>query len=645
MIAEQVIDTLAPRRNIAPMNPAQDPLFLRSGAPAKPRSTKACNTRFRAFISQPMFRLFIFFVAFAIPCGASLAAARPNVVLIMTDDQGYGDIAAHGHPVLKTPHIDRLREQSVRLENFHVDPTCSPTRAALLTGRYSARGGVWHTVMGRNLLRDDETTVAQVFAAGGYRTGIFGKWHLGDNYPYGAKWRGFEDAIVHFGGGVGQTPDYWGNGYFDDHYFDNGEWAPFQGYCTDVWFGEALRFIRRHRDEPFFLYLPLNAPHQTRSRVPARYEALYKDADAPDSLKRFWGMISNIDANLGVLLDRLERWGLAENTIVIFMSDNGTTMPAQAWPADQRPADWAGQYNAGMRGAKGSHYEGGHRVFCFIRHPAGGIGGGREVRQLTAHIDLMPTLLEMCGIKPPANLVLDGKSLVPLLKGRTNQWPDRTLIVHNQRVLAPIKWKETSVMTERWRFINNSELYNMNADPGQLRNVAAEHPEVAQQLRAEYERWWADVSSRFSETIPLYIGAEQQNPVQLTGHDWLVNDIRQVPWNQPTVEANLRGNGPWAVRAVRGGKYRFILRQRPHVAAHPISATHARLRIGEEIDETRPVQPDATGVVFEASLAAGDYSLQTWFVDGDPPYPGAYFVEVEYITPGTASQTNSPARR
>jgi arylsulfatase A-like enzyme len=561
---------------------------------------------------------------------AGPAKLRPNIILVMTDDQGYGDIAAHGHPVLRTPHMDRLRGESVRLENFHVDPTCSPTRSALMTGQYSARVGVWHTVMSRYMLREDAVTMAEMLGGAGYRTAIFGKWHLGDNYPYGARWRGFDDAIVHFGGGVGQTPDYWGNDYFDDHYYDNGEWTPFQGYSTDVWFREALRFIQAHRHEPFFVYLPTNTAHQTRSNVPERYAALYRDADVPEQVRRFWGMITNIDDNLGVLRDRLRRWGLEENTILVFMGDNGTTMSPNWWPQDARPADFAERYNAGMRGQKGTHYDGGHRVHAFVRFPARGVEGGRDVRRITAHIDLAPTLLELAGVEPPPGVTFDGRSLVPLLTdaGAEAGWPARTLVVHNQRVPEPIKWRQTAVMTDRWRLVDDRELYDMEADPGQRRNVIGDHPAVAGRLRAEYETWWADVSRRFHERTPLYIGAEQQPHVQLNAHDWLVERTEDIPWNQPSVVTRQATNGPWHVRVARAGRYALVLRERPAVAAFPLPAERARLQIGDTFDETRRVEHGATGVRFEVDLPAGDTEIRTWMFDPDGTSRGAYYVDV-----------------
>ena len=555
---------------------------------------------------------------------------QPNVILIMTDDQGYGDIASHGHPYLSTPAMDRLREMSVRLENFHVDPTCSPSRSALMTGRYSGRVGVWHTVMGRNMLREDETTIAEVFRHAGYRTAVFGKWHLGDSWPYGAKFRGFDDAIVHYAGGVGQTPDFWGNDYFEDHYNDNGDWRRFQGYCTDVWFSEALRFIRESKERPFFLYLPTNAAHQTRPHVPERYRALYDDVDVPDRLRIFWGMITNIDDNLGLMIDRLEKWGLMENTILIFMGDNGTTMGAGQWPEEHRP-DWPVRFNAGMRGSKGSHYDGGHRLFCYIYYPPAGISGGRDINKLTAHIDLMPTLLELCNISSPGGVVFDGISLLPLLTGSEANWPDRTLFVQNQRVLDPVKWKDTSVMTDRWRLVNNSELYDIIDDPGQHDNIIEHHPDVAERLRREYNSWWDEISLRFNETTPLYIGSKHQNPVQLNAHDWMTPDIRQLPWNQPHILERPESNGPWRVRVAREGRYAFILRERPESAGFPLTANEARLRIGDSFDMKKQVDEGATGIRFETLLEAGDTEIKTWLNDEGGSSRGAYFMEVQWL--------------
>jgi arylsulfatase A-like enzyme len=576
--------------------------------------------------------------ALALHVGGIASAAQPNVVLIMTDDQGYADIGAHGHPFLQTPNMDRLARAGVSLGQFHVDPTCSPTRAALMTGRYSGRVGVWHTVMGRNLVREDETTIAELFRDNGYRTAIFGKWHLGDNYPYGARFRGFDDeAIVHYGGGAGQTPDYWGNDYFEDHYNNKGEWEPYQGYCTDVWFREALRFVRdsQRQEQPFFLYLPTNAAHQTRVHVAERYRALYDHVDVPEQMKIFWGMISNIDDNLGVFLDRLERWGLMDNTVIVFMGDNGTQSGPNWWPQGKRPKEevWSGWLNAGMRGNKSSQYDGGHRVFGFVHYPPAGISGGRVVSNVTAHIDILPTLLELASIPVPAGLALDGKSLVPLLRGNADGWPQRTLFVQNQRILHPEKWRETAVLTDQWRLVDDRELYDIGQDPGQRRNVIAGHPAVAAQLRQAYDAWWADIGQRFGETTPLYIGSVAQPVVQLNAHDWMTEDVRDIPWNQPHILDRPATNGPWQVRVARSGRYAFTLRERPEQARYPLTAAHARLQIGQQFTAEQAVASGATAVEFEAQLTADDIPITTWLVDADGTTRGAYFVEVRYLGP------------
>ena len=248
---------------------------------------------------------------------------RPNVVLVMTDDQGYGDVAAHGNAMINTPNMDALYRQSVRLTDFHVDPTCSPTRSALMSGRYSTRTGVWHTIMGRSLMSTDELTIAEVFKAGGYRTGMFGKWHLGENYPLRPQDQGFDYVVCHGGGGVGQGPDWWGNDYFDDTYFRNGRPEKFTGYCTDVWFAEAMEFIERNKDRPFFAYLATNAPHGPLN-VAEEYSRPYEQKGVTPNMAKFYGMITNIDENLGKLMRQLDRLGIAEETILIFMTDNGT---------------------------------------------------------------------------------------------------------------------------------------------------------------------------------------------------------------------------------------------------------------------------------------------------------------------------------
>lgn len=550
---------------------------------------------------------------------------RPNVILILTDDQGYGDLACHGNPVIKTPNLDRLHTESVRLTDFHVSPTCAPTRAGLMTGRNCNRTGVWHTVMGRSLLCRDEVTMADVFSAGGYATGIFGKWHLGDNYPFRPQDRGFQEVLVHGGGGVGQTPDFWGNNYFDDTYWHNGVPEKCEGYCTDVWFGGAYRFIETHRKTPFFCYIPTNAPHSPYI-VDPKYSDPYKVLGLSDEMAAFYGMIANIDENVGRLRQHLEALGIAENTLLIFMTDNGT---AAGWRNGKG-------FNAGMAGAKGSEMDGGHRVPCFMHWPAAGLNKGTDIGQLAAHVDLLPTLIDLCGLDKPASVMFDGISLSSLLLHRQTPWPERALVVDSQRIEHPEKWRACAVMTQRWRLINGKALFDMQADSGQTSNVAELYPEIVTELRGTYEEWWADVSTSFDDYCEVILGSAAENPVRLNCMDWHT-DIEQIPWNQPHVLKGLEGNGFWAVHIETPGTYRFELRRWPEEADTPITGaceggraipiTEARLKIGD-VEATAAVAPDDHAAVFELPLQPGSTRLQTWFTDTGGTSRGAYYVTI-----------------
>ena len=552
------------------------------------------------------------------------AKSRPNVVLVMTDDQGYADLACHGNPIISTPNLDALHAQSIRLTDFHVSPTCSPTRAALLTGRCSNRTGVWHTIMGRSLLRKDETTIADVFATAGYRTAIFGKWHLGDNYPFRPQDRGFQDTLVHGGGGIGNAQDYWGNDYFDDTYFRNGKPEKFTGYCTDVWFAEAMKFIEKNSTHPFFLYLSTNAPHGPL-HVPEKYAAPYRELGMTDHVARFYGMITNIDDNMGRLMKKLEHLDLEHNTILIFMTDNGTASAAKV-------------YNSGMRGRKGGKYDGGHRVPCFIRWPAGPLRPARNIDRLTAHIDLMPTLIDLCALPAPTNLEFDGKSLAPLITASQAPWPDRTIITDSQRIDHPKKWRKSAVMTDRWRLIDGKELYDIKADPGQKTDLAQKHPQTLANLRNQYEKWWADVSSRFDEYCEIIIGSPNQNPTMISSHDW---HGEHLPWNQTHVRQARRQNGFWAIEVAASGRYEISLRRWPKELDAPITAPapeggqavnikKARLKIAN-FDQTIPVRPNEKAATFKTTLKPGKTKLQAWFIDNKEQPFGPYYVYIKHL--------------
>jgi arylsulfatase A-like enzyme len=551
----------------------------------------------------------------------STSAHSPNVVLIMTDDQGYGDIRAHGNQEIETPNIDRLYRQSIRLTDFHVDPTCSPTRAALLTGRYSTQTGVWHTIAGRSLLKRDEVTIADVFSENGYRTGIFGKWHLGDNYPFRPQDNGFQEVLVHGGGGISQTPDYWGNDYFDDYYLHNGQWKKTQGYSTKVVFDHALEFINRNRNERFFAYLPTNVAHGPRV-APKSYVNKYLEEGFSEKRGKFYGMISAFDEQLGRLREKLRQWNLAENTILIFMTDNGTAL--------RNVGATAGGYNAGMRGRKGSVYEGGHRVPFFIRWPAGGLTGGRAVNALTAHIDVLPTLMDLTRVDSANDLSLAGKSLEPLLRDEVESWPNRKLFVHSQRIQHPEKWRKSAVMTEQWRLINGEKLYNLRRDSSQQDNVAGEHPKVVESLRQAYDEWWKSLTDRFGQYPRIVLGSGHENPSRLTAHDWH-NPESNVPWNQRMIQEDPAVNGWWAVNIAREGTYRVTLRQRPKQVDFPLKAATVRLKIGDRSWSTTVLE-EKSKVVFEVELTEGPVRMQTWITSAEGISRGAYYVSVKYVS-------------
>ncbi len=559
---------------------------------------------------------------------STLAMDRPNVILIVTDDQGYGDMSCHGNPWLQTPNLDRLCAESVRLEDYHVDPVCTPTRASLMTGRYSSRVGAWAVTEGRQLLKPDEVTMADVFSDSGYRTGMFGKWHLGDTWPYAPRFRGFQDVVRHLAGGIDEIGNPIGNDYFDDTYYRNGVPERIVGYCTDVFFAECQRFVTQQSGKPFFVYLPLNAMHGPHT-VAKKYSAPFRADGHGEKRSKFFGQIINFDENLGRLFDCLETLKIAENTIVIFMGDNGTSEGAGA----RDPNDG---FNAGMRGKKGSVYEGGHRVACFVRWPAR-LKPGHEIEQLTSCRDWLPTLIQWCDLDVPEDVSFDGQSLQPLMTGNVESWPDRTLFVERQgdhpKLDRPtgtrVRYPHYAVLTERWRLVDG-ELFNIVDDPGQKKNVAAKHANIARDLRSQYKQHFADVFSDNAAYTRFQLGAGEENPTLLTVRDWHPTE-GNVIWKQGQLgDDTLAINGLWAVNIVQAGRYSIRLSRFPDDAPQAMRATKAMLRIGEQELE-RKLDGNETSVTFELDLPRGPALLQSWLSDEETGVRGAYFVQVERV--------------
>ncbi len=474
--------------------------------------------------------------AWAAPQASAGSPRRPNVLLIMSDDQGYGDLGCHGNPVLRTPNLDALAAGSTEIATFYVSPVCAPTRASLMTGRYNYRTRVTDTYLGRAMMDPAEVTLAEMLGAAGYRTGIFGKWHLGDDYPLRPQDQGFREVLVHRGGGIAQPsdpPEPGGSSYDDPILQHNGRQEKARGYCSDVFTDAAIRFIEADRDRPFFAYLAFNAPH-TPLQVPDRHRGRFRDADLsasslprvgrpvegevdPEATARVYDMVANIDDNVGRLLGKLDELGLAEETIVIFLTDNGPQQP---------------RYNAGLRGRKGTVYEGGIRVPFFIRWP-GRIPAGRRLDLVAAHIDVAPTLLDACGVARPEGGSFDGRSLIGPLRGDRDASPDRTLFFQWHRGDVPELGRAFAARDASWKLVQpqggdgpsakppHFELYSIEDDPYERRDVAGQNPEVVRRLRSEYEAWFRDVgSTRGFDPPRIVLGTAHQNPTILTRQDW-----------------------------------------------------------------------------------------------------------------------------
>lgn len=598
------------------------------------------------------------------------AAPRPNVVLIITDDQGYGDFGSSGNPVLKTPHLDRLAADGVRLTNFYVSPVCSPTRASLLTGRYHLRTGVRDTYLGRSMMNGHEQTLAESLHAAGYRTGIFGKWHLGDCFPMRPQDQGFEECLVHGGGGVGQPSDPPGNHYQDPQLRHNGRWKRYPGYCSDVYTTAAIDFVQQHQGQPFFVYLAFNCPHaplEVPEELLARYpasaleSAVWPDDGFPvnprhdvEAARRVYAMVSNIDDNVGRLLMTLDELQLREDTIVVFLTDNG--------PQQQR-------YNAGLRGLKASVYEGGIRVPCFARWPARW-KPGTEIVQPTAHMDWMPTLLAACGVAPPVvaaaeqgkeglqavatNLPLppkalaatpletvrkaadgepsaaasphiDGRNLLPLFDDPQVEWPPRRLFFQWHRGDEPARFRNMAVRDQRWKLVQPQggfdekntalrfELYDIAADPYERHDVAAEHPNIVAELRTEYDRWFNDVWR--GQPLPaIVVGTRHEPLTTLTRQDW----------RGPAAGWSPESIGHWDLIAEEAGTFDVSVRFAPTKAAARVT-----LDVGGRLTAAEVSAGAGEHVFREAPLPVGPFALQATILEGARE-TGPQYVELSH---------------
>lgn len=440
---------------------------------------------------------------------------RPNIILVMPDDIGYGDYSCLGNHINRTPAVDAFWKQSIRFTDFHLSPTCAPTRSALLSGRHEFKNGVTHTINERERMSLVTTTLAQVLKSAGYHNGIFGKWHLGDETAYQPDRRGFDEVYIHGGGGIGQSypgscGDAPGNHYQNPTLLHNGVFEKTEGYCTDLFFHQAIRWIDQQRQggAPFFAYIVPNVAHGPLECPEENFQ--HYAGKVPADVAKFFGMIETLDTNFGKLLDKLKEWKIEDNTLVIFLgSDNGGTLGVPI-------------FNGGLRAGKGTPYQGGTRAACFWRWPAR-FTGDRDIAALTAHIDLFPTLAEIIGAPLNGNLAkqVEGRSLLPLLLDQQAPWPDRTLVTHLGRwergQAAESKWKNASIRNNRFTLVNNTQLYDLKTDPAETSNVIADFPEEVQRLRTAYDLWWRDVQ-------PLLVNEDAVGPKQ--------NPFKELYWKQ-----------------------------------------------------------------------------------------------------------------
>jgi arylsulfatase len=493
---------------------------------------------------------------------------HPNVILIITDDQGYGDLGYTGNSQIKTPVIDNFANKSVRFTNFYVSPVCAPTRSSLMTGRYSLRTGIRDTYNGGCTMASGEFTIAEMLKQADYLTGLFGKWHLGDNYPSRPMDQGFDETLMHLSGGMGQVGDFTTSNQKDSSYFNpvlwhNGQKESFKGYCSDIFALNAIKFIEKNKNNPFFCYLSFNAPHGPL-QVPDSYYQMYADIDPSvdfeknnplqlkmseqdkEDARKVYGMVTNIDDNIGKVLQKLKDLGIEENTIVIFMSDNG---PQQL------------RYTAGLRDKKGSVYDGGTRVPFFLKYPAL-TKKSNDVKTMTAHIDVLPTLSELCHVDLPKDRKIDGKSLVPLIKGEKVDWSDRSLFTYWTRKY-PELYNSMAIQKAGYKLVGQTdynatieqfELYNLKEDPYEQHNIVSKNKEIAKNLKMELDKIYQELilSENLTRQPRIVIGSEKENPLILNRND---ADGTRGLWDQEEIF------GKWNVHIVKGHynfRFKFI---------------------------------------------------------------------------------------
>ena len=553
--------------------------------------------------------------AFLAVCASVFAADRPNVVFIRSDNQSYWEFGCHGNGVVRTPNVDRLAKESVDFRHFYATPYCSPSRAEFLTGRYAMRFGIYNTIGGVSQLPSSATTIAEIFRDNGYRTGMFGKWHLGESYPMRPEDQGFDEAFWHGGGGVGQLPDYFGNTLFDTTFIENDKPVHTKGFCTDKIFDRAIRFLDDHKDKPFFCYVPTPVTHKPWA-APDEYKKPYEELGMKSGEAAGYGQMTNLDMNVGRLLKALDDFKLRDNTILIFATDQG--MGREAPAKDMSLPQIRGGHKA---------YDWANHVAFMIRYPARVKKTGYVQNHLAGAVDVLPTLATWCGLTHDLGDSLDGVSLAINLENPDLGWPDdRTMITQCPRGRTPKEWHNAVVRKGPWRLTGPEELFNVKDDWRQTANVASKHPGIVRELRAVYRNWWKDFTANRPAVPRALIGHPDRPEVRLTSMDWYQGGS---PWQQRNIQRG-RASGTWAVNVHRPGRYRVELRRYPREADKPAGAISASVSIAG-LARSKEVEEGAKSAVFDLELPAGQHDFSGGFMDEAEKEIGAFFAYVRKV--------------
>lgn len=575
---------------------------------------------------------FLFFLI-SISSGYGQQFKKPNVIIVLSDDQGYGDFSSHGNPILKTPTLDRLAEESVELTDFHVAPLCTPSRGQLMTGLDAYHNKASTVGFASGIVRRDVIMMPEFFKKNGYTTGIFGKWHLGESYPDRPMDKGFDKSIWVKGWGLLSEMEY-DNDYYETRYLDSLTTKSSGKYCSNLWFDKAMEWMDKkvENNNPFFTYIALNAPHGPFDSPKQDYD-FYKDKISNEKTASFFGMIRNIDRNMNRLENWMEAKGLKENTILLYITDNGTAQGEEV-------------FNADMRGKKTSLYEGGHRVTCFIRWPNGNLIGPLKIDTPTQIQDILPTLIELANLKQEQQ-IFDGVSLSSLLYSKS-KFEDRMFVVQYGKI--PAKKYEGCVVFGNWRLVGEDELYNIKTDPSQTKNIADNYPKIVSKMKRHYENWWLDLKSKDESIVPIIVGSDQENPVILSSSNWLDNSVN-TQW-RVAMGDGLKNGGENYINIEKEGTYRIELSRWPfHLnrnlnvkgpqfsiggniirTGNSFGIKYGCLKIGSSDVKVKEAIDNSNSVLFETKLEKGETKLRAWFMDKNKnDVCGAYYVRLTKI--------------